>query len=341
MRLLLTLMLLTLFAGNTKAQDIPEFKLKEMSYGLKKLDKMPKKIYISQFKINFQTIYLDKEFRNGGYEMGGTYRGDVSASLQLGLNGLLEKDLQDITDDIYKDCIDRLKKQGYEIVTADQVAGIDVYEGWERKKGGTLSKAQVQGYITATPSNYEYFVKGTKESGKEKSTFLDKSGKISKQLNGVGVLRININVPFARDGESQGSKMLTSLNKNAKIVADATVHISNMPASSAATEVTTTDTRVSFDAGTGLSEFMNANWTLKDEIDLLGLVEKKKYKVVEAADRDWNASNAGLFSVFYVDDKFLKKTQQVDVDRTKYISTVSAVSKKIINNALDDLFSNL
>ncbi|MFN9110999.1 MAG: hypothetical protein ACK5XN_13125, partial [Bacteroidota bacterium] len=322
MRLLLTILMLASFVWNALGQDIPEFKLKETSYGLKKLDKMPKKIYISQFRINFQTIYLDKEFRNGGYEMGGTYRGDVSASLQLGLKGLLEKDLQDITDDIYKDCIERIKKQGYEIVTAEEVAGIDVYEGWERKKGGTLSKAQVQGYITATPSNYEYFVKGTKESGKEKSTFLDKSGKISKQLKGVGVLRININVPFARDGESQGSKMLTSLNKNAKVVAEANVHISNMPASSSPTEVTTTDTRIAFDAGTGLAEFMNAAWTLKDEIDLPGLVEKKKYKAVEAADRDWSASDAGLFSVFHVDDKFLKKTQQVDVDRTKYISTV-------------------
>ena len=340
MRLVQTFILLASLFWNASAQEIAEFKLKEMSYGLKKLDKMPKKIYISQFKINFQTIYFYKEFRNGGYEMGGTYRGSVSASLQLGLNGLFEKDLQDITDDVYKDCIDRLKKQGYEIVTADQVAGIDVYEGWERKKGGTLSKAQFEGYITATPSNYEYFVKGTKESGKEKSTFLDKSGKISKQLNGVGVLRININVPFARDGESQGSKILTSLNKNAKIVADATVHISNMPPTSATADATS-DTRIAFDAGTGLSEFMNANWTLKDEIDLMGLVEKKKYKAVEAANRDWNADNAGLFSVFYVDDKFLKKTQQVDVDKTKYISTVSAISKKIINNALDDLFSNL
>jgi hypothetical protein len=130
MRKLLLFLLVSIFGSGLFAQNIPEFKLKEMSYGLKKLDKMPKKIYISQFRVNFQTIYFDKEFRNGGYEMSGTYRGDVSASLQLGLNGLFEKDLQDITDDIYKDCIDRIKKQGYEIVTADQAAGIDAYEDW-------------------------------------------------------------------------------------------------------------------------------------------------------------------------------------------------------------------
>lgn len=340
MRAVSVFFLFTLFYTGVFSQNIPEFKLKEMSYGLKKLGKLPKKIYISQFRVNFQTIYFDKEFRSGGYEMGGTYRGDVSASLQLGLNGLYEKDLQDITDNIYNECLAQIKKQGYEIVTAEQASHIDFYEDWERKSGGKLSKAQFDGYITATPSNYEYFVKKTKEKGKEKSTFLDKSGKISKELDGVGVLRVSINVPFARDGESQGSKLVAGLAKNAKVVADANVFISNMAAGNSSGDLTS-DTRVAFDAGTGLADQMSANWTLKDDIDLDGLVEKKRYKAQEAADRDWTASNAGLFSVFTVDDRFLKKTQQVDVDRTKYITTITAVGTKIVNKALEDLFSNL
>ena len=340
MKTVLTTLLLSIVFTGVYAQEIPSFKLKEFSYGLKKLDKLPKKIYISQFRINFQTIYFDKEFRSGGYQMGGGYRGDVSASLQLGLNGLLEKDLQDITDNIYNDCLELIKKQGYEIVTADQAAGVSTYEEWERKTGGQLSRSQYDGYITATPSNFEYFVKKTKENGKEKSTFLDKSGKISKELDGAGVLRISINVPFAQDGESQGSKLLSSLAKSAKLVAESNVYISSMPIGNGTGDITS-DTRVAFDAGKGLATQMSANWTLKDDIELNGLVEKKKYKAEESADRTWNSSNAGLFNVFSVDDKFLKKTQQVDVDRTKYITTVSAVGIKIIENALEDLFSNL
>lgn len=340
MKKLLLLLMFVISGKGLFAQNIPEFKLKEMSYGLKNMKKLPKKIYISQFRVNFETIYFDKEFRSGGFEMGGTYRGDVSSSLQLGLNGLYEKDLQDITDDIYNDCIEQIKKQGYEIVTAEQAAGIDVYQDWERKKGGKLSKAQYEGYITATPSNYEYFVKRTKESGKEKSTFLDKSGKISKELDGVGVLRIGINVAFAREAESQGSKLLSSLAKSAKVVADANVYVSNLGLGGGNGDISG-GTSIAYNAGTGLADQLSANWTLKDEIELDGLVEKKRYKAEESADRSWNPINAGLFTVFYVDDKFLKKTQQVDVDRTKYISTVSGVSKKIINKALSDLFSNL
>jgi hypothetical protein len=340
MKTLFALILSLLLISGVNSQDIPSFKLKEFSYGLKKMDKLPKKIFISQFRINFQTIYFDKEFRGGGYQLGGGYRGSVSASLQLGLNGLYEKDLQEITDNIYNNCLEQIKKQGYEIVTADQAAGINTYEDWERKAGGQLSRSQYEGYITATPSNFEYFVKKTKESGKEKSTFLDKSGKISKELDGVGVLRVSINVPFARDGESQGSKMLSSLAKSAKLVAESTVFISSMPAGNSTGDLAS-DTRVAFDAGKGLATQMSANWTLKDDIDLDGLVEKKKYKSEESADRTWNSSNAGLFSVFSVDDKFLKKTQQVDVDRTKYIPTVTAAGIKIVEKALQDLFSNL
>ena len=340
MKTLSVIILSFLLITGVYSQDIPSFKLKEFSYGLKKLDKLPKKIYISQFRINFQTIYFDKEFRSGGYQMGGGYRGDVSASLQLGLNGLYEKDLQEIADNIYTNCLEQIKKQGYEIVTAEQAAGINTYEDWERKTGGQLSKSQYDGYITATPSNFEYFVKKTKESGKEKSTFLDKSGKISKELDGVGVLRVSINVPFAQDGESQGSKLLSSLSKSAKLVAESSVYISNMPIGNSTGDLTS-DTRVAFDAGKGLATQMSANWTLKDDIELNGLVEKKKYKAEETSNKTWTASNAGLFNVFIVDDKFLKKTQQVDVDRTKYISTVSGVGIKIIENALSDLFSNL
>lgn len=340
MKKLLPLLLMFISGKEIFAQNVPEFKLKEMSYGLKNMKKLPKKIFISQFRVNFQAIYFDKEFRQGGYMMGGGYSGDVKTSLQMGLNGLLEKDLQDITDDIYKDCIEQIKKQGYEIVTAEQAAGIEFYEDWERKKGGQVSKSQYEGYITAIPSNYEYFVKRTKESGKEKSTFLDRSGKISKQLDGVGVLRIGINVGFARDAESQGSKLIVSLAKGAKVVAEAAVHISNMGLGLANGDITGS-TSIAFDAGTGLADQLSANWTLKDEIELEGLVERKKYKSQESADITWTSTNAGLFNVFTVNDKFLKKTYQVDVDRNKYISTVSATGKQIIKNALDDLFSNL
>lgn len=70
MKKLFITVLLSLFFTGVFCQDLPTFKLKEMSYGLKKLDKLPKKIFISQFRINFQTIYFDKEFRNGGYQMG-------------------------------------------------------------------------------------------------------------------------------------------------------------------------------------------------------------------------------------------------------------------------------
>ena len=44
------------------AQTIGEVDLKEINnYGLRKLKDAPKKVFISQFRINFQTMYLDTE----------------------------------------------------------------------------------------------------------------------------------------------------------------------------------------------------------------------------------------------------------------------------------------
>ncbi|HAK11061.1 MAG TPA: hypothetical protein DCO78_02955, partial [Chitinophagaceae bacterium] len=104
---------------SASAQSIGEVDLKEINnYGLRKLDGAPKKIYISQFRFNFQTLYLDKERKVGGFRGGSeytrSYKSDVQANLSIGLKGLQEQDLIDIVNDAYKDLTDKVKAAGYE-----------------------------------------------------------------------------------------------------------------------------------------------------------------------------------------------------------------------------------
>lgn len=48
--------------NNLIAQTIGEVDLKDINnYGLRKLKDAPKKVFISQFKVNFQTMYLATE----------------------------------------------------------------------------------------------------------------------------------------------------------------------------------------------------------------------------------------------------------------------------------------
>jgi hypothetical protein len=121
---------------------------------------------------------MEKE--KGGFS-GNVLEGDATAALMMAISGISDADLISNTDFLYAQTLQRMKDAGYEIITADQMAGIKEFKGWERKKGGTLNDAQANGFLMSTPSNFEYFIKGTKASGKEKATFTDNSAKISFQ----------------------------------------------------------------------------------------------------------------------------------------------------------------
>lgn len=212
------------------AQTIGEVDLKEINnYGLRKLKDAPKKVFISQFRINFQTMYLDTEKKSGGFRGGSdytrSYKSAVFATVALGLKGLQEKDLIDITDELYKNLVDQLKAEGFEIITAEQALVSDELKDWVKRTGGILNQAQYDGYVSVSPTGFDYLVKGVNDDGKEKNSFFNKAPKISQQLGGAMVLIVNLAVPFANEAESGGSKLLGRLGGGAKVVAETNLAI--------------------------------------------------------------------------------------------------------------------
>lgn len=217
--------LLLLCCNSLFAQTIGEVDLKEINnYGLRKLKDAPKKVFISQFRVNFQTMYLDTEKKAGGFRGGSdytrSYKSAVSASLSLGLKGIQEKDLIDITDELYKNLTSQLKAEGFEIITAEQALASDELKDWVKRTGGSLNQAQYDGYVSISPTGFDYLVKGVNDDGKEKNSFFNKAPKISQQLGGAMVLIVNLAVPFANEAESGGSKLLGRLGGGAKVVAE-------------------------------------------------------------------------------------------------------------------------
>ena len=152
----------------SKSQNvtISEVNLKSTETGKGKLRKAPKKIYIAEFRVFYQSVYVASETEKGKMS-GNMLSGSATASLMMNLTGLVDDDLINNTNYLYKETLTRMKEAGYEIVTADQMAGIKEFKGWQRKKGGTLNDAQAKRFLMSTPTDFEYFVKGTKESGKE------------------------------------------------------------------------------------------------------------------------------------------------------------------------------
>ena len=329
------------------SQSISEVDLKEINnYGLKKLDDAPKKVYISQFRFNFQTLYLDKERKVGGFRGGSeytrSYKSDVEANLSIGLKGLQEQDLIDIVNEAYKDLTDKVKAAGYELISVDAAAAAEEMQGWQRKAGGSLNQSQFDGYVTVSPAGYEYLVKATREDGKEKGGFLSKAPALSKQLGGAIVLAVNIAVPFAHEAESGGSKLLGRLGGGAKVVAETGLQIGNdwLNTSGTVGFESSGATLFALNAKQGMANYSVGNWLLKKPIEIGDVIAKQKFKSEETAKVDWG-TDAGFFRVYDVDNRFMNKVHAVEVNSVKYKAAVAAAAKKYMDAVWAEISGNL
>ncbi len=324
-----------LFSGFSQTVGEVEFKKGRSagSFGVKKMKKAPKKIYIAEFNVNYQMMYNRTDIARGGRELGGGYRGDAKASLILGIPNIAEQDVQQITDDLYKEYVSQLEAAGYEIVSADAAAQADTYEDWQRLQGGTISLSQFPGYIATAPTGYDYFVKKITEKGRAKTSMFDYAGKLSKNMDGTLVAKINLAIPFVQEAESTGSKMLKkTLGGLAKVVAEPYLRLSPSEAvQTGKTSSTSVNTASSYTYFESLGKQGLINFNLKDPVEIEGIFEKKKYKAVESADQDIWGTQMGILQVFRFDDKEVTRMQAVPCDPEKYKKGVREVGMKYIN----------
>ncbi|MDO9036779.1 MAG: hypothetical protein Q7U59_00340 [Lutibacter sp.] len=338
MKLVITTLIISLLCIGTFAQTISAVELKSDITGIGKLKKAPKKVFISQFRVMYQVLYIAEDEKKGSVYEGGM-TGDVKVQLAIGLQGLTETDLVQNTNYLYQQFINRLKTSGYEIISADEVAGIKVFKDWERKKGGGLSNAQYKGFIMSTPENFDYFIKGSKKDGGEKSTFTDNSAKISYQLDNVTVMRINLVIPLAEEAESWASGAFKL--GGAKVVAETALRLTN--------EMATTGKTFSADLATTQLTFANSEamslptstgfFNLKKAVEINDVIERKKYKVTGVSNHDWTGTNMGLYQLFEVDNQFIRKVIPVPVEPAKYNNGVRKAGEEFFKACLDEFLS--
>lgn len=96
---------------------------------------------------------------------GGGYRGDAKAELSVGLIGLTEADVQQITDKLYQDFINQIKAKNLQIISAEEASKADVYKDYVKMQGGKVSLAQLPGTMTSAPTGYEWYVKKVNKEG--------------------------------------------------------------------------------------------------------------------------------------------------------------------------------
>ena len=341
----LIILSLTLFiCATVNAQEIGKIETKnESSYGMKKFNDAPKKIFIQHFFINYQILFDQIEIAKGGREVGGGARSDAKAQLVLGVQGIDDIDLQEMTDKLFEEYKSKLEAAGFTIVTASEVANEKPFEGWQLLEGGTPSKAQFPGFVSTAPTSFEYLVKKINKKGKKKSTknMFDNGMSTSNDLGGIIVARVNISIPFIKDAESQASKALTkSFGGVAKIVVRPElsvikyVAVTSKGAFGEKTEIVNTSSLFAYKKGLKYQATLNV--IPKKVIEIKGVFEDKKYKAIESASQDLWGSSYGAVTVFNVTDQVLLKMQAVPCDKEKYVNGVLGASSGYLNKSLNE-----
>lgn len=303
---------------NTTAQTVKKSKLKFGGYGQKKFNNADKKIYIEQFSVNYQYIYAKTKKSKGGRQIGGGYLGNAKAALFLGLGDLNASELQKITDAAYADFTSQLKKVGYTILTGEDFKDHNYYSNAKVYTGGGTEE-NYQGFISTSPTGVTFMQKKVGAFNTTLST--------SKKLDGVVIARINIMIPFAQNGESQGSRALTkTFGGIAKVVAKPNLQIG--------TTTIQTKSKMGFDKFNTITSYFDIGFKkglkyqawhkvdTKKGIEIAGVLPTKKYKAVKSANQDLNGTQVGNYKVFNIPSAELKKMQTLKFDTNAYYKGV-------------------
>lgn len=331
------LLILMLTIGLTSyGQKVGKIDMKNGGFGQKKMSKAPKKVYISEFNINYQLAYSQTSISRGGRELGGGYRGDAKASLSVAIPGIDLDALQKITDDVYQEYIDKLKSEGFEIIDPETAVTTDLLSGWERQTGGEMSEAQFPGFVATTPTGKDYFVRRVTKKGRKKNGVFEYASKLSRQLEGATVIKINLAIPFVEEAEGGVSKSLRkTIGGLAKVVVKPNFRLAKYESIQVGNTYLTVQTGSSYHYMESMKNQGQILQSLKKDVEIEGVFESKKYKATQKADQDiWGASN-GFYKVFSYDDRELEKTQAIECDPQKYLTGVREVVKGYVNKSLE------
>jgi len=212
------LLVIVFSALTISAQTISEknmFSGAAASYGESNFKRAPKRVYISGFRVNFHVV-----------ASGSASTIDSKTSMTVALDGVDAPDFQKLTDEAYNHFLGDLKSNGFEIISMEEAAKTEYYAGWIPKEGGTLSTSQLKGYVSSTPTGYKYLIKNETSKGKEKTTFVDTSNKLSRELDAASIINVEYSFPlFEIDASKSGLYSVTSVKAKINYQMGASVRI--------------------------------------------------------------------------------------------------------------------
>jgi len=356
MKRLLLSTIIVCFAISLNAQSLGKVKIANKNYGLNKMKKSSKKIYINSFNIDFEIYKEAVDFKLGGD--GGRIAGNKSsatARAAVGLGGIDANKMQEKTNLLFNNYVSRLKKEGYEIVSAEEAGKTKALQDWDKANGPYIIESR-SGIIACAPENYTFYYK---KAGILGLGGLGVQAKLSKELDDAIIADVNMHVMFSENGSdffSAGGAKVKILT-NLRLIDEYTVTIPKKLKKKKSTlgklfgsvqlkgavESYPVNSVVSFSFGkTGLGTTAQFNGTLKEDIEIEGVMKKEKI----VAYQKQGSFTPTSFSTFsdYLDakaDRFSTTTKWIEVDPDKYAEGFYIACNTFLEKQLDEFFDEL
>ncbi|WP_157359312.1 hypothetical protein [Wenyingzhuangia fucanilytica] len=352
------------------AQEVSGIKLKTSAYSLKKAKKQDK-VYINSFNVFFE-IYKEISDKKAGYKgTRGKVVGDAKVSLGVGLKGVDIAAVQQKTDLLYQETIEKIKASGYQLVSVDEAKNIESFEGFETYQGPLLlEKEELPGVIQCVPSGYSFLAKVPKKTEVGKSvakltdkfnfTKLNEKPTISKELGDVMVIDVNMYVMFTeapKPGFNLGSLdkvAKVKINTNYRLVDRYTVVNSgsqkksllgvSVAGNKIATDVLTQFSVVYGKNKIGGSALASYNGGLKKSLEINGVLKKEKIKAYQAQQTIAPTLNnpayqkIGGITLATIENRFSKNASWVEVDGAKHSDGLYNACHLFLEQNLKEVF---
>ena len=307
--------------------------LSDNSYGEKKLKDAPKKIYLNQFFINYQLIAASSESSSGG---------KTKAEMAVGMVGIDLDVMQEITDNAYAMVVKKLTDAGIEIVNSEVAEKTDFYSNWTKAQGGTPSKAQLLGYVSTTPTGFDFFYKKVDSKGKTKGSFIvDTTPALSKDLGDIPVFEANISFQFVTiEGNSSYVTDATKMKGVVEYqIPEVAIAKSAEGFFGSKIETSRVAARVVWKGGmNGSGANTILSYSPKGKIEIPGVMEEKKFKEYVSPDVSYNTTFNG---VAYTNDKEVEVSHQVKADPAAYKAKTQQALNEYLSMVVDNFIASL
>jgi hypothetical protein len=336
-----------IFLTKTKAQDLGDFNPTNGKYGLKKLKKNSKRIYIANFNVNLQ-VYKDAQETKAGDKnyRKGIVKGKAKAVAAVGLNGLDEKMVQKKVNQLYNEYLEELQKNGFEIITVDEAGKTEAYEGWKKATGPSLMESKIPGVIQVIPDNYSFYYKDQSKVSKKFGINANISSAISKDLNDALVSDVQLYFLFTEDGAKDwisGNAAKVKIKVNYRLINYTTItnikeHKSLLSiGQKTSDQVNTSSIYTQGRNKIGGSAMSTYTGSLKKDVEINGVIEKQKIVAYQKQDEDRITS----FKNFALsEDRISKNVNLIEVDSNKFTEGFYNAGKKFIFYHLGELLEN-